>query len=179
MAAEVHIQEERYTFQPETKKKIGYLLGLGVLLFGLGLFLAMRSGGESHGEGHASVETQNMVASIQHETATDAGAEKAAEGEHQESPHWLKKLRTTLWMNNVFYTGLGIIGLFFVAIQFAAQAGWSAGLKRVGLAMGSWIPVAGILMLGLFFLVKGDLFHWSHHDLFEEGKKFDPVINGK
>jgi hypothetical protein len=181
MAAEVHIQEERYTFKPETKKSIIYLLVLGVVLFGLGLVLAMNSKGEeSHGGGHASVEAQNMTASIQHETPAAAEPEKAAEGEHHESPTWLKRLRTTLWMNNVFFTGLGIIGLFFVAIQFAAQAGWSAGLKRVGLAMGSWIPVAGILMLGLFFFVKGDLFHWSHHGLFEEGgAEFDPIINGK
>ena len=181
MAAEVHIQEERYTFKPETKKNIIYLLVLGVVLFGIGLVLAMNSKGEeSHGEGHASAEVQKMTASIQHETPAAAEHEKTAEGEHAEGPTWLKRLRTTLWMNNVFFTGLGIIGLFFVAIQFAAQAGWSAGLKRVGIAMGSWIPVAGILMLGLFFFVKGDLFHWTHHGLFEEGtKEFDPIINGK
>ncbi|HEU5291134.1 MAG TPA: quinol:cytochrome C oxidoreductase [Cyclobacteriaceae bacterium] len=179
MAAEVHLQEERYTFKPETKKSIIYLLVLGVILFGIGLVLAMNSkGGESHGEGHASVATEKMTASIQHEAAVEASP--AAEGEHHESAPWLKRLRTTLWMNNVFFTGLGIIGLFFVAIQFAAQAGWSAGLKRVGLAMGSWIPVAGILMLGLWFFVKGDLFHWSHHGLFEAGgAEFDPIINKK
>ena len=179
MAAEVHIQEERYTFQPETKKSIIIALVIGVVLFAVGLILAMNAKeAGSHGEGHASVATEKMTASIQHETAAEASP--AAEGEHHESAPWLKRLRTTLWMNNVFFTGLGIIGLFFVAIQFAAQAGWSAGLKRVGLAMGSWIPVAGILMLGLWFFVKGDLFHWSHHGLFEaNGPEFDPIINKK
>jgi hypothetical protein len=82
-------------------------------------------------------------------------------------------------MNNVFFTGLGIIGLFFVAIQYAAQAGWSSGLKRIPLAMGSWIPVAGVLMLGLWFLVKGDLFHWSHAVYMKQAQEFDPIINGK
>jgi hypothetical protein len=180
MAAEVHIQEERYIFKPETKKKIIYLLLTGIVLFALGLFLAMNSGGhEAAGEGHASIETQNMMASIQHEAA--APTEQNAEGgEHHENPTWLKRLYTTLWMNNVFFTGLGIIGLFFVAIQFAAQAGWSSGIKRIPLAMGSWIPVAGFLMLGLWFLVKGDLFHWSHAGLFEEGgAEFDKIINDK
>ena len=56
-------------------------------------------------------------------------------------------------MNNVFFAGLGIIGLFFVAIHYAAQAGWSAGFIRVPLSMGNWIPIAGILMIILFVVV--------------------------
>jgi hypothetical protein len=179
MAAEAHIHEEQYIFKPETKKKIIYLLLAGIFLFAVGLFLAMNAGGHvEHGGGHASVETTKMVASLNQEaTATEGHAE--AGGEHHGSPTWLKRLYTTLWMNNVFFTGLGIIGLFFVAIQFAAQAGWSAGLKRIPLAMGSWIPVAGLLMLGLFFLVKGDVFHWTHEGLYKEGAEFDSIINGK
>jgi hypothetical protein len=66
-----------------------------------------------------------------------------------------------------------------VAIQFAAQAGWSAGVKRIGMAMGSWIPVAGILMLGLWFLVKGDLFHWTHSGLYVDGPEFDQILSDK
>jgi hypothetical protein len=103
MAAEVHIQEERYVFKPETKKKIIYLLVAGVVLFAIGLVLAMNSGGGHEEGGHASVEAQNLTASIQHETAT--AEEHAAEGEHHENPTWLKRLFTTLWMNNVFFTG--------------------------------------------------------------------------
>jgi hypothetical protein len=92
----------------------------------------------------------------------------------------LKRLKTTLWMNNVYFIGFGVIGLFFVAIQYAASAGWSAGVKRVALAFGNWIPVAGLLTLVLFFFVKGDVFHWSHSDLFEEGGPgFDKIINSK
>jgi hypothetical protein len=184
MAAEVHIQEERYIFKPELRKNIFIALIVGVVLFGLGLFLAIQSEGKKEGEhsgGHGSIEqTSKMTASLQHEQAETAAADEHAEaGEHHESPTWLKRLYTTLWMNNVFFTGLGIIGLFFVAIQYAAQAGWSSGLKRIPLAMGSWIPVAGVLMLGLWFLVKGDIFHWSHSSLYAPGAEFDPIINGK
>ena len=49
----------------------------------------------------------------------------------------MKRLYSTLWMNNVFFTGLGIIGLFFVAIQYAAQAGWSVGVKRIATGDGN------------------------------------------
>jgi flagellar basal body-associated protein FliL len=106
MAAEVNIQEEHYTFKPETKKLIIYLLVAGVVIFAIGLFLAMNSAGsaEGHGEGHAAIEAQKMVASIQHEAAAEP-AHEAAAGEHHESPTWLKRLYSTLWMNNVFFTG--------------------------------------------------------------------------
>lgn len=175
MAAEVHLTEEQYSFKPATRKKLVYLLVAGVVLFAVGLLLAMKSGGEHHEGGHAAVAVEQHLTASLDEGATDH-AEGGA-GEHHGSPTWLKRVYTTLWMNNVFFTGLGIIGLFFVAIQYAAQAGWSAGVKRIPLAMGSWIPVAGILMLGLWFLVKGDVFHWTHHDLYEAGG--DAIIQKK
>jgi hypothetical protein len=177
MAAEAHtIHEERYIFTPDTKKKIVYLLVAGVVLFALGLFLAMNSSGHEAGghDGHASVQVENMTASL-----SEPEAKAHAADEHHGSAPWLKRLYTTLWMNNVFFTGLGIIGLFFVAIQFAAQAGWSAGLKRIPLAMGNWIPISGIIMLGLWFLVKGDIFHWSHANVYAQGADYDAILDKK
>lgn len=171
------IAEENYIFKPETQRKIFILGAVGLVLFGLGVFLAMNSSGHAEG-GHASAEVaNNLVASAnQHEAA----AAPAAAAEHHGSPTWLKRIYTSLWQNNVFFTGIGIIGLFFVAIQYAAQAGWSAPIKRVPLAIGSWIPIAGILMLVLWFVVKGDVFHWTHHDLYvKESPDFDKIINGK
>lgn len=173
MAAEVHLHEETYIFKPETKKKLIYLLVAGVVFFVLGVILAMNAGDHGHGE-HAAVTSSQLVAS-----ADEAAASEAAGEEHHGSPTWLKRIYTTLWMNNVFFAGIGVIGLFFVAIQYAAQAGWSSGIKRVPLAMGSWIPLAGILMLVLWFVVKGDVFHWTHHDLYVEGPGYDEIIDGK
>ena len=34
-------------------------------------------------------------------------------------------------------------------------------------------------MLVLWFIVKADVFHWTHHDLYVEGEGFDAIINGK
>lgn len=49
--------------------------------------------------------------------------------------------------------------------------------------MGSWIPVAGILMLSLFLLdlfTGHHIFHWTHHDLYAEGTpEYDPLISKK
>lgn len=172
------IADEKYEFGSEAKKKITMLGILGLALFILGTFLAMNDKG-GHGEEHASAKiSSSLVASADQETAAEAGHEAAAE-EHHGSPVWLKRVYTSLWQNNVFFTGLGIIGLFFVAIQYAAQAGWSAPVKRVPLAMAHWIPIAGILMLVLWFVVKADVFHWTHHDLYVEGEGYDKIIAGK
>ena len=178
MAHQVEVREENYVFRPETKKKLVYLLVAGIVLFGLGVVFAMTGGGhDEHGGGHAQNASHEMVASVQqHEAASTE--HNAAAGEHHGSPVWLKRIYTTLWMNNIFFVGAGIIGLFFVAIQYAAMAGWSVGVKRVGLAMGTWIPIGGILTLVLWFATSGDVFHWTHSDLYHaEGG--DKIIKGK
>mgnify|MGYP005816290257 CR=1 FL=1 len=74
---------------------------------------------------------------------------------------------------------MGIIGLFFVAIQYAAQAGWSAGILRVPLSMAHWLPIAAILTIALWFWVSHDIFHWTHDYLYKEGPEFDKIISKK
>src|SRR5579859_2552785 len=176
------IAEEKYDFKPETKRKIFILGMVGLLLFGLGVFLAMRSGGghEGGGEKHASSAiTKELTASTAPMVQEEHENHDLKAAEHHGSATWLKRIYTSLWQNNVFFTGIGIIGLFFIAIQYAAQAGWSAGINRIPLAMGSWIPVAGVLTLVLWFVAKGDLFHWTHSDLYAQGEHFDKTLTGK
>ncbi|HCW05788.1 MAG TPA: quinol:cytochrome C oxidoreductase [Cytophagales bacterium] len=175
------IAEEKYEFKPETQRKIFILGVVGLLLFALGVFLAMRSGhGHEEHDKKASTEiSKSLTASVAPQEGHEEHKVEAGEG-HHESPTWVKRIKTSLWQNNVFFAGIGIIGLFFVAIQYAAQAGWSAPIKRIPLAMGSWIPVAGVMMLVLWFFVKGDIFHWTHHGLFDPNSgDFDKIINGK
>src|SRR5690606_26706620 len=139
--AHVIIEDEQYIFRPETRNKLLIVLGVGVFLLIVGVLMAISGGAPEAGGGHAMVEQQELVASTAQDHAVAQHAE--SHGEHSGPAYWLKRLYTSLWMNNVFFMGLGIIGLFFVAIHYAAQAGWSAGLVRVPLTMGNWIPIAG------------------------------------
>ncbi len=171
------IADEKYIFKAETKRNLFILIAVGFVLFILGVVMAMNSGHHETADKHASVElTKSLVAStepMQHEGAM-------AKEVHHGSPLWLKRIYTSLWHNNIFFTGIGIIGLFFIAIQYAAQAGWSAPIKRVPLAMGHWIPFAGILMIVLWFVVKGDLFHWTDPTLYDvSSDHYDKILTKK
>ena len=177
--AHVIIEDEQYIFRRETRNKLFIVLGIGVLLFVIGLLTSL-SGPPHAADGHAMLEQQELVASTAQDHATAQDQDEHAEGHGDAPEYWVKRLFTTLWMNNVFFIGLGIIGLFFVAIHYAAQAGWSAGLIRVPLAMGNWIPIAGILTIVLFFITGHTVFHWTHGNLYVDGgDDFDVIISGK
>ncbi len=178
MANTTEIKDERYSFTTGAKKTLTILGIVGVLLTVLGTILSMNSGHHAE-EGHAlaTFKENALVASIQAEEGGHAEAGDHGGGHHGSAP-WLKRIFSNLWINNVYFTGLAIIGLFFVAIQYAAQAGWSAGMKRIPLAMAHWLPFAGILMIVSWFLVNHDVFHWTHSDLYH-GDHADEILIGK
>lgn len=95
--------------------------------------------------------------------------------------HWTQRLWANLWINNVYFTGIAIIGVFFFAIQYAAQAGWSAPLVRIMISFGHWLPIAAGLMILTFFIASHDLFHWTHSYVYDEADaaNYDKIIDGK
>lgn len=56
---------------------------------------------------------------------------------------------------------VGLAGLVFVAIQYAANASWSVALRRLPEAMTAAIPIGGAAILALI-LVRPDPYPWSH-----------------
>ena len=146
--------EEKFEFTSKTKKNLFIFIAVGLVLTALGIVM-INMGGGHHGEEH--------------------GAEA---GHH--AFHWTKRLFANLWINNIFFVGLSLVGVLFFAIQYAAQAGWSAGIKRIPLAFGAWLPFAFILMAVVYFLASHDLFHWTHSDLYDPSShEYDSIIAGK
>jgi hypothetical protein len=174
----IHVTEERFEFTAKARKQILILLAAGVALLALGIVISMTSSAHHHEGGHHGMVSgvDNMTASLEPAASSDEPA-----AHHDEKPTWLKRLYTTLWMNNIYFIGLGIIGLFFVCIQYAAQAGWSAGIKRIPLAMGQWLPIAFVSTLVLWFITHHDIFHWTHSYLYDKSNSetFDEIIAGK
>lgn len=147
--------EEKFIFSAESKKKIFLTVGAGIILLILGIILAMNGG---HHDAHGATEH------------VDA---------HHGGPTWQLRIIKDLWLNSVFFTGIAIVGVFFVAFNYIAQAGWSVVVKRVAESFGYYIPVGGVIMVILFALFNHDLFHWTHHSLYEAGEEFDEILNGK
>ncbi len=70
-------------------------------------------------------------------------------------------------LNNYYFLSLAIGGSFFMALQYITQSGWSAGFKRVPEAMASYIPVAALFFIILYFGIH-TLYHWSHTEAVEQ-----------
>jgi hypothetical protein len=69
----------------------------------------------------------------------------------------------SLLHNSFFFMAISLGGIFFLAIQYAAQAGWSAGILRVMQGTGSFLPYGGVILLIVFVaggLHKNHLYHW-------------------
>ena len=176
------VNEERYEFSSQAKKKLFTFLGVGILLTLISVFTYnLGNGGEhDHGENHVVAHTEVDVHSEDfhdNEPYVDTDDHHSTHEVHHGATGWLKRFIANFWINSVYFAGLGIVGIFFFAIQYVSQAGWSAGIKRIPFAYGSWLPVAFFMLLGGFILFGGDIFHWTHADLYVEGG--DKIIQGK
>ena len=62
---------------------------------------------------------------------------------------------SNLLMNSFWFLAISVGGLFFVAIQYASNAGWSIAIKRIPEAMAAYLPIGGL------YPVAGHHFWWS------------------
>ena len=88
-----------------------------------------------------------------------------------------------LLFNTYFYLGISVFAVFFVAMQYVAEAGWSIVLKRVPEAIMAALPFFSIIML---FIVFSSIMHWNHiYNWLHEGimdpasEHYDRIIAGK
>ena len=85
-----------------------------------------------------------------------------------------------LLVDNFYFMAIALCGTFFVAVQYMAQAGWSAVVKRVPEAMGQFLPVSAVVMFIIFIFHGHDLYHWTHKELFDPASpEYDKIIAGK
>ena len=152
--------EEQYEFTAESKRTllIGGAIGLALVLIGAYLL----ANGIGEGEAHAAVAH---------------GGEHAAHGHEYK---WTTRIWSNLWLNAVYFTGLSVMGMFFISYNYLAEAGWSAVFKRIPEAMPAFLPVTGLVIIATFFIAGHDMFHWTNPNLFDKASpEYDAVIAGK
>jgi len=74
----------------------------------------------------------------------------------------------------MYFIGLGLAGMLFLAFLYMTSAGWSVCFKRVAEALASTLPVGAVLVLFSLGGI-GVLYEWSHADVVAA----DPLLQGK
>lgn len=139
----------------------------------------------------ADIQKKLLIGLLSGVVLVVAGVLIIAFGGHQEAEaghhfHWLHRIWVNLWINNVYFLGIALTGVLFLALQYASQAGWSAYLNRIPEAFGEWLYVAFGLTLVIFGLSNFvgpnhfHIFHWLDNSLYiEGGENYDAIIAAK
>lgn len=78
-----------------------------------------------------------------------------------------------------FFTGLGMISLFFVMLQHITRSSWSVVLRRIPETIASNLWVWALFVIPVI-LGAHDLYHWTHEELLDPANPaYDPLIAGK
>jgi hypothetical protein len=73
---------------------------------------------------------------------------------------------SVLLVNNFYFLSLAMGAMFFIAIQYVTDSGWSAMFKRIPEAMTTYVPIAFVIMVVMSAGVK-DLYEWAHDGIIE------------
>ena len=78
-----------------------------------------------------------------------------------------------------FCVSIAIGALFFVMIQHATRARWSASIRRTAELISAGFPLLALLGIPLLFGLH-DLYYWTHQELYDpNGPLYDPVLAWK
>jgi hypothetical protein len=196
----IEIKQEQYTFSPKTKRFTIILMVLGLVLAGIGI---ANLNNDSHSTATEHKTEANANVHDSHGKDASAHGDHAAAASHDEHAehgnvpneqfgpraeyHSLNKPATTRIFANLLVAGyfflmISLAALFWYAIQYVANAGWSAAIKRVPEAVMTFIPVPLIVILVVLFLDKNNIYHWAHYEhlhLKPEDAGYDKILDGK
>ena len=85
--------------------------------------------------------------------------------------HTPARFWVNLVINNFYFTGMALSGLFFLALQNLTKSSWMRPYQRVPEAMMGYLPYAFVFVL-IGLLGSHTLYEWTHTELV----KNDPII---
>lgn len=108
----------------------------------------------------------------------DGTAPENMTGHYHHNRFW-----ANLLVNTFYFMGISLGALFFLALQYAAEAGWATTVKRVMEAVSGYLPVGlGLMLLMLVLGAIGvhHMYEWMSPDIYKEGSPmFDEIIANK
>jgi hypothetical protein len=95
-----------------------------------------------------------------------------------------------LLVNSFFFMAIALGALFFMAVQYASEAGWSAVIKRVPEAVAHFLPFGAVAILIITLasvLHLNHIYHWLDSSLYQKfledgvtpNPEYDHIIAGK
>lgn len=189
------IQEERFDFTSRNRMVLALVFVIGLVLTGIGAFQVKNNWAHEHEILSSEVEfgakeahvTETHAAQPHAETAH---AEKAASGhQNAESEHgghheksWLTRIWAVFLMNSYYFMLFSVGALFFVAVNYAANAGWATLVKRVAESISAYLPIALITISVVVFFGRTEIYHWYQYmsqGLKADQEGFDAILAGK
>src|SRR5262245_19021225 len=81
-------------------------------------------------------------------------------------------------LHNAFYfNAIALCGLFFVGLQYVAEAGWAVGFVRVPMAMSGFLKYGCLILLLIFIFGHHTLYHWTHKELYDPASpEYDAIM---
>lgn len=196
----IEIVQEQFQIPAKAKTFAIVVIVLGLILAAAGLATMDKSSAGGHHEATKTEATHENKAEGGHEATAEAsvagheGHEAAEEGnvmtekygprmelKSQNKP-WTLRIWTSVMMAAYYLLLISLAALFFIAVQYIANAGWSAAIKRVPEAISTFIPVPFILVLLVILVAKNDIYHWVHYEHLHLSKGqpgFDRALDGK
>lgn len=97
--------------------------------------------------------------------------------------HIADRVWSNLLINGFFFFGISLAGLFFLALQYAAEVAWSVMVKRVFEAVISFLPIGGaviILVLAAGQFHMHHIYHWMDPNVYDmTSPEYDELIANK
>ncbi|MBI1221714.1 MAG: quinol:cytochrome C oxidoreductase [Bacteroidetes bacterium] len=159
-----HLTEERYSMTSKTRNILFAVIGIGLILTIIGIFQVKGAGAE-HAAEHAALVSN--------------GHEAGLTAEHH-GPSWTARVWANLLLNSWYTLIIAVCGVFFIAVNYAANAGWASGLKRIPESFGAYLPIGLLFILIVIIGGKQDLYHWAHDGIMDpDSPNFDAVLKTK
>lgn len=188
------VKQEKFQFTGRAKMIAILLFVVGAVLAGVGAMDAKEHWNdapvEHTEEAHDASDHSEEAHGDHHSTLADAHGEEAhgghgeeAHGAHGEEAHshhgptWKTRVWANMLMNSYYFWLFAVGAIFFIAVNYVANAGWAVMLKRIMEAQSAYLGIGSILLFVVILLGKDHLYHWVQY--FDGPAQGDAILDSK
>ncbi len=182
------VTQESFEFTGRAKMVAILLFVVGAILAGVGAMQVKSHMENPHQEtaaeaDHVKGATDHHLTLAQAESHGEAtethGSDSHGEEVHAAEGHhvsWMSRVWANLLLNSYYFWMFAVAAMFFIAVNYVANAGWAVMLKRIMEAQSSYLLVGSIILFAVVIGAKDTLYHWVQY--FSSNAAGDPNNGG-